>query len=973
MTPRIFLARYSDLFPNQRMITRSRCAWRLSFLLALACLAMIQSPSPLQKQSTSDKPAFAQTSPQSRTLDVSAYRTDLLSFEENRGQAGEKAQFVARTRRSGFLLMRDGLIATLNKDMTDGPKHKGRSGLAHSLVHRPETVHLRFSGVDPKSTLEGKDELPTRTNYYPAPSREIQVPGPRRSRVQASTRSKSRLSSGLPIENVPNFKQVVEKNLYPGVDLVYYGNGGELEYDFIVAPNAKTDQIHLKFSGVERLEINGAGDLVLHTKTGDLKQLRPRVYESTATGDHEINGGYFLLAKDEVGFHLERQSPGSAVVIDPVVNYSTYFGSTADEGAKGIGVDSAGNAYIAGTSTVTVGNSSTDSGFVAKYSPTGVKLFTTYIGNGTCNTDISAIAVDNSGNSYVSGKTLPVDPTTGNCAGYDAVLAAKLSPTGSLLYGFPFGGIFGSDEGTGIAVDSSGNAYVTGTETSTSHFPVTPGAFMTTTGAWIGFVSKINPTGTGFVYSTFLGGTGTGDTPSSIAVDASGDAYVTGYAASPDFPLKNAYQSVSNGFGFVWAFFTVLNPQGSGLIYSTYLGGKNGAGGGDAGNAVAIDPSGNAYITGETQSPDFPVTPGAYDKQCGTDGVCNPVQICDINGCHLQTVPDAFVAKINPSLSGAASLIYSTYLGGENSDQGYGISVDRFGNAYVTGSTLSVQFPQVNSLQSIMGQNAFVTEINPSGSGLIFSTYFGGSGTDNGHGITLDSFGNILFAGDTTSTNFPTKNAAQSALGGGSDAFVAKFGQATGLIKHVPGDYDGDGKADIAVFRPQIGTWFIIPSNSPTVPTATQWGTDGDIPVPGDYDGDGKTDIAVWRASTGTWYINPSSNPGTVIVKQWGSSALGDIPVPGDYDGDGKTDIAVWRASTGTWYINPSSNPGTPTVEQWGSSALGDIPVQGDYDSDGKTDMSVWRASTGFWFIIPSSPGTPIVQQWGTNGDIPIE
>jgi len=436
-------------------------------------------------------------------------------------------------------------------------------------------------------------------------------------------------------------------------------------------------------------------------------------------------------------------------------------------------------------------------------------VYSTYLGGSNLDQGIG-IAVDTSGNVYVTGSTSSPDfPTTPGAfqttlRGVGGAFITKLNPTGSaLVYSTYLAGSFAThisnfDQGNGIAVDASGNAYITGVA-QTTDFPTTPGAFQTNIhGIMAAFVTKLNPAGSTLVYSTYLGGGF--EQGIDIAVDTSGNAYVTGGTLSLNFPTTPGAFQTSSKSGFN-VFVAKLNPAGSALVYSTYLGGSGGSG-------IAIDTSGNAYVTGSTSSTDFPITPGAFQT-------------------NLKGVGDAFITKLNPV---GSALVYSTYLGGSDFDQGFGIAIDTSGSAYVTGRTQSPDFPTTlgvfqTSLKGVT--NSFVTKLNPAGSALIYSTYLGGSDQDSGINIAVDTSGNAYVTGSTSSPDFPTTlDAFQTNLKGFRDAFITKLnptGSALVYSTYLGGSVFNEG---IGIAVDTFGNAYVTGEtqspNFPTTPDAFQ-------------------------------------------------------------------------------------------------------------------------------------------------------
>lgn len=463
---------------------------------------------------------------------------------------------------------------------------------------------------------------------------------------------------------------------------------------------------------------------------------------------------------------------------------STYLGGSSNEIGYNIATDGSGNTYITGGTSspdfpVTPGalNTSYNGGgeaFVAKLDPTGSLVWATYLG-GSADENAQGIAVDAAGNVYVTGITNSIDfPTTPGAfqpalAGAHDQWIAKLNPGGSaLLYSTYLGGSgedFGAGAQQGIAVDATGSVYVTG-HTRSTNFPTTLGAFQTVLrGGTNAYVTKLNPAGTALVYSTYLGGTDYQQSGQAIAVDSSGDAYVTGVTSASDFPTTPGAFQTSFG-GTKDTYVTKLNSAGSALLYSSYFGGS----GNDSVFGLALDNDGSVYLSGLTSSSNLP-TVSAFQATYGGGG------------------RDAFVAKVNPA---GSALVYSSYLGGANDDAALAISLDGTGGVFLVGSTSSTNFPTVNAVQPMYGggpQDAFVAQMGPTGSVLTYSSFLGGSGDDAGFDVTRDTAGNAFVTGYTSSTSFPTANAFQGANGGSWDAFIAKIGFNSPPLSSAGGPY----------------------------------------------------------------------------------------------------------------------------------------------------------------------------------------
>jgi uncharacterized protein (TIGR03437 family) len=658
-----------------------------------------------------------------------------LVFEPNRGQAAPDVRYLAHG--NGFMLFLTDTEAVLKAGGND-------------------PVRMRLAGANLRQPAQGLEATGGVSNYLVGNDKSLWR------------------------TNIPQYRSVRYRNVYDGVDELFYGDRGQLEYDLSVAPGADPSHILMEYDGARSIRVNDVGDLVLETDTGDLRIRRPLVYQTDRSGNRSVIEARFRLAGPKrASFLLARYDRKRPLIIDPTVTFSTYLGGSFSDTASAIAVDSSGNTYVTGHAgsrdfptknplqPSNNGSGSADA-FITKINPAGTALiYSTYLG-GSVGAQTNAIAVDTAGDVYVAGVTTSQDFPTQNAiqpsakTGRGTAFLSKLNPSGSAFVFSTYFGGSGSDNALGLALDSAGNVYLCGV-TRSSDFPVKNGFQSTYKGtnglSTNGFVSKVSADGSTLVYSSYIGGSGYDgggggtDTANAIAVDGAGNAYLAGHAVSVNFPVLSPLQPLSPNqtkSGVVrTGFVAKVAPTGS-LVYSTFLGGSSV----DSANGIAVDSAADVFVTGTTQSGDFPLKNALYSAT----GVS----------------PNVFVTKINPA---GSALLFSTYLAGQ---AGSAIALDISGNAYVAGYTTNIKFPVQNPVQTVFtGQGAgFVSALLADGSALIYSTFVGGGG-DSVAALAVDTAGNAYAAGDANNTQLPAfPGAFQTKLNGTTNAFVLKLGSA---------------------------------------------------------------------------------------------------------------------------------------------------------------------------------------------------
>lgn len=676
-----------------------------------------------------------------------------LRFEPNRGQTDPEVKAYCRTPAYTAFFTGQEIVFGFPRSLpvsakTSLPQKQSPAPCQQASIPESSPLTIAFAGASQAPTLSFEERLPGYSHFLVGAEKNKWV------------------------RDIPGSARIRYENLYPGIDLVGYGKNGSLEYDFVVSPQADPARIVLELAGANRVELDPAGNLHIETPHGTLIQHQPTIYQSVSDRRQEISGRYRVRALASSGtfrvtFDLDSYDTGLPLVIDPVVKYATFLGGDGENAACAVAIDSDGNCYVAGTTSALlfpgVTSPRPNQGgfdiFVSKLNPTGSSVvFTTFLGGGF-DDEAESIAVDTTGAVVVVGTTRSPDfplekPIQSKFGGFpDAVSSdafiTRLTPDGNALEMSSFLGGSAQDAGYGVALDRQHQVYIVGV-TQSADFPVVRAvqpAFSNLTDA---FVAKINAAGTQLVYATYLGGVDF-DAGYAIAADAVGNAYLTGSTASnaQTFPAVPAF-TIPFG-GVTDAFVAKINPTGSKLEFCRYFGGSEF----DSGEGIAVDPAGNVYVAGETRSPRLPVVHPVQDTFLGAT--------------------DGFVAKFDPT---GLKTNFLTYLGGRNTDQVQALAIDPSGTVYVAGKTQSGDFPLVEPTQinpDDLNFNGFVTRIDPIQGRLLFSTFIGGTASDEVTALAVDAKANIVLAGNTVSVNFPTVDPLQPEFCGDTSAFIARI------------------------------------------------------------------------------------------------------------------------------------------------------------------------------------------------------
>ena len=944
----------------------------IPMLLVLWALPMSTLPRATAVIAKPRATAPANTKPNEAQLKLTAtenYGKLPLSFERNQGQSDKAVEFLSRGK--GYTLFLTPTEAVF------------------SLRNKASVLRMNLVGADANARLNGEQELQGKVNY-----------------LIGNDRTKWRTG-------IPTFRKVHYDDVWPGVDMVWYGTQTELEYDFVVKPGSDVSPLRIAFEGAEKMRLDDQGNLMITSNGEEVKHSAPVVYQEQKAGRVSVAGKYVIKEANEIGFEVGNYDHSKPLVIDPVLIYSSYIGGSSNDQGFTVAANANGEAYIAGetssdAATFPLKNAFQSSqpatvAFITRMNAKGSDiLYSTFLGDSTgfctldvCGTEIRGIAVGSDGKISITGATVNDNnesdyPVTDNalqkngfCIGVcglepdrrvDAFVTMLTADGSGLVYSSFFGGSasasgFGGrafDAGNAIALDSSNRIYITG-QTASNNLPTKHAFQWSRHSEYQGtdaFVAVFDPNATSgsasLLYSSYYGGDGD-EIGKGIAVDNDRNAYIVGSTASTDLETKSAASSPLQSFfqgggtdGFVAKVDTESDGNAS-LTYSTYFGGNIN----DRVESVAVDPLQRAYITGASNS-----SPSSFPLRNAFDST--------------QQNGEAFVAKLNAD---GTALFYCSFLGGNNGnttadgEEGLGLTIDFGGNVYVTGRTTSgTTFPQVNPLASDLSGTAFLTKIEATISNntvpkILYSTTFGGP-TAKGKGIALDSRGNVYLSGSTANGLTTTAGAFDTTFNGGvNDAFVAKF--------------NSTFNDTIGVFRPLTNQFQLRDSNT-TGPAdhVITFGQTGDAPVVGDWNGSGVDSVGFFRPSTGQFFLQVTRK---IIVVNFGQA--GDIPVAGDWDGNGIDTPGVFNPANGQWQLTNGingqnvSNSFPPVNFTFTLGQNGDLPLVGDWDGNGIDGVGVFRTgnssfnlSNGFQGVIDIKPFVfgglgvrPLAGDW--NGD----